>query len=112
MAARRWPGWALFFLLYWEGYLEQVGLIQATGGMLFFFVLFYALFRSGLNLKVPDPGLTVGIIESPLIVGIWALFYASPEGGGRIVLLIPLTFFFWLFLLRTRGLFSGPGFGV
>src|SRR5881396_550344 len=43
--------WALLFLLYWEGYLEDAGLVHVTGAMLFFFALFYALFRSGLNLK-------------------------------------------------------------
>ncbi len=105
-------GWALFFLLYWEGYLEQVGLIQATGGMLFFFVLFYALFRSGLNLKVRDPGLTVEMIESPIIVGIWAMYYASPEGRGVIVLLLPLTFISGLFRLGTRDLLRVAGFAV
>lgn len=104
--------WALLFLLYWTGYLEEVGFIQITGGMLFFFVLFYALFRSGLNLKMRYPSLTVEMIESPIIVGIWAMYYASPVGRGVIVLLIPFTFLFGLHSLGTRHLLRVAGVAV
>jgi len=43
--------WALLFLLYWEGYLEEVGLLHVTGGMLFFFAF---------SMRYSDPGSTSG----------------------------------------------------
>ena len=104
--------WGLLFLLYWEGYLEEAGLIQATGGMLFFFVLFYALFRSGLNLKVRDPSLTVEMMESAIIVLTWAMYYATPGGRGVIILLLPFTLLSGLFRLGTRDLLGVAGFAV
>ena len=102
--------WVLLFLLYWEGYLRQTGLVHATGWMLFFFVLFYALFRSGLNLKVRDPSLTVEMMESAIVVLTWAMYYASPEGRGVIVLLLPFAFLFGLLRIGTRDMLGVAGF--
>jgi len=104
--------WALLFLLYLEGYLEEAGLIHVTGGMLFFFGLFYALFRSGLNLKLRDPSLTVEMMESAIIVLTWAMYYATPAGRGVIILLLPFTFLSGLFRLGTRDLLGVAGFAV
>ncbi|HEY6240081.1 MAG TPA: GGDEF domain-containing protein [Burkholderiales bacterium] len=104
--------WLLLFLLYWEGYLEETGLIYTTSGMLFFLVLFYALFRSGLNLKVRDPSLTVEMMESSIVVLTCAMYYASPGGRGVIVLLLPFTFLFGLFRLGTRDLLGVGGFAL
>jgi diguanylate cyclase (GGDEF)-like protein len=104
--------WLLLFLLYWGGHLEKTGLVHATGGMLFFFVLFYALFRSGLNLKARDPSLTVEMMESSIVVLTWAMYYASAGGRGVIVLLLPFTFLFGLFRLGTRDLLGVGGFAI
>src|SRR6266705_342837 len=80
--------WALLFLLYWEGHLEEAGLMHVTGAMLFLFGLFYALFRSGLNLRFRDPSLTVEMMESAIVVLTWAMFHATPAGRGVIILLL------------------------
>ncbi len=104
--------WALLFLLYWVGYLEEAGLIRVTGGMLFFFGLFYALFRSGLNLKLRDPSLTVEMMESAIVVLTWAMYHANPAGRGVIILLLPFTFLSGLFRLGTRDLLGVAGFAV
>src|SRR5712691_6111250 len=94
--------WVLLFLLFWEGYLEKTGLIYATGGMLFAFALFYALFRSGLNLRAADPSLTVEQMESSIVVLTCAMYYASAGGRGVIVLFLLFTFLFGIFRLGTR----------
>ncbi len=104
--------WALLFLLYWEGYLEEAGLIHVTGGMLFFFGLFYALFRSGLNLKFRDPSLTVEMMESAIVVLTWAMYHATPAGRGEIILMLPFIFLSGLFRLGTRDLLGVAGFSV
>jgi diguanylate cyclase len=104
--------WALLFLLYWEGYLEQAGLIHVTGGMLFLFGLFYALFRSGLNLRFRDPSLTVEMMESAIVVLTWAMYHATPAGRGVIILLLPFIFLSGLFRLGTRDLLGVAGFSV
>ena len=104
--------WALLFLLYWEGYLEETGLVHVTGGMLFFFGLFYALFRSGLNLKFRDPSLTVEMMESAIVVLTWAMYYATPAGRGVIILMLPFIFLSGLFRLGTRDLLGVAGFSV
>ena len=104
--------WALLFLLYWEGYLEEAGLIHVTGGMLFFFGLFYALFRSGLNLRFRDPSLTVEMMESAIVVLTWAMYHATPAGRGVIILMLPFIFLSGLFRLGTRDLLGVAGFSV
>src|SRR5437773_8663904 len=104
--------WALLFLLYWEGYLEEAGLMHVTGAMLFFFALFYALFRSGLNLKFRDPSLTVEMMESAIVVLTWAMFHATPAGRGVIILMLPFIFLSALFRLGTRDLLGVAGFSV
>src|SRR6266480_7446461 len=96
--------WALLFLLCWEGYLEETGLVHVTGAMLFFFGLFYALFRSGLNLRFRDPSLTTEMMESPIVVLTWAMYYATPAGRGVIILMLPFIFLSGLFRLGTRDL--------
>jgi len=104
--------WALLFLLYWEGYLEEAGLVQVTGGMLFFFGLFYALFRSGLNLRFRDPSLTTEMMESAIVVLTFAMFHATTAGRGVIILLLPFVFLSGLFRLGTRDLLGVAGFAV
>ena len=74
--------WALLFLLYWEGHLEEAGLMHVTGAMLFLFGLFYALFRSGLNLRFRDPSLTVEMMESAIVVLTWPCFTPPPRDGA------------------------------
>ena len=51
-----------------NGYMELAGLQWAAAGMLFCFVTFYALFRSGVNLKFRDPSLTGALIVSAFAV--------------------------------------------
>src|SRR6266704_1558631 len=91
--------WALLFLLYWEGYLEEAGLI-------------HALFRSGLNLRFRDPSLTVEMMESAIVVLTWAMYHATPAGRGVIILMLPFIFLSGLFRLGTRDLLGVAGFSV
>ncbi len=104
--------WALLFLLYWEGHLEEAGLMHVTGAMLFLFGLFYALFRSGLNLRFRDPSLTVEMMESAIVVLTWAMYHATPAGRGVIILMLPFIFLSGLFRLGTRDLLGVAGFSV
>lgn len=54
---------ALMYLLYRQGDLDPAGFRYAAAAMLFCFVLFYLLFRTGLNLRMRDPSLTVAQIR-------------------------------------------------
>src|SRR3989441_1874142 len=86
--------------------------MHVTGAMLFLFGLFYALFRSGLNLRFRDPSLTVEMMESAIVVLTWAMYHATPAGRGVIILMLPFIFLSGLFRLGTRDLLGVAGFSV
>jgi len=90
--------------LYLAGRLERDGLIVAGSGMLFCFVLFYVLFRSGLNLRFGDPSLTTAQIASSFVVLTLAMFYSENASRGVFTPLILMSFIVGVFRLDTKRL--------
>ena len=84
----------LIFFFYWQGYLAETGFKIVSIGIILLAVLYYALFRSGLNLKAGDPSLTVPQVLSAILMLTIAMFYT--ESNARSVLL-PFTLMAFVF---------------
>src|SRR5712691_7859790 len=63
----------LFFAAYLLNLLDRQAFVTAILLTLAFVVLFYAVFRSGLNLRFPDPSLTLPQIIAATLVILYAL---------------------------------------
>ena len=94
----------LIFFFYWAGYLAETGFVVVAGGIILFAAFYYALFRSGLNLKAGDPSLTVAQVLSAILMLTIAMFYT--QSGARSVLLpfALMAFVFGVFRLSIRKL--------
>jgi diguanylate cyclase (GGDEF)-like protein len=94
----------LMALLNFHGHLQGSAVIYSAGAMFFFFVLYYVLFRSGLNLRMTDPSLTHAQMLSGLSVIAYAMFHATYEGRGMLLYVFLVTFLFGLFRLNSQQL--------
>lgn len=94
----------VMFALHWNGYLEQTGYYIASGGILFCVVLFYLLFRSGLNRKARDPSLTVPQLLCSMLLLIVAMYYTSSSARPIILPIVLMAFVFGVFRLSTQKL--------
>jgi diguanylate cyclase (GGDEF)-like protein len=74
-----------------------------------FVVLFYAIFRSGLNLRFRDPSLTLPQMVASNLVILYVLSQ-SKEGHGILALICMLSFLFGVFRLSTRELLALTAF--
>ncbi len=74
-----------------------------------FVIVFYATFRSGLNLRFRDPSLTVPQIVASNLVILYVL-YQSKDGHGVLALICMLSFLFGVFRLSTRELLALTAF--
>ncbi len=83
------------------GYMEMAGLIGTAAGMLFCFVAFYALFRSGVNLKFRDPSLTGALILSAFTVTLIAAYYTRSDARAVFLPVLLMTFYFGVYRLDT-----------
>ena len=95
----------LMYVLYRQGELDAAGFWYASAAMLFFFVLFYALIRSGLNLRMRDRSMTVPQMIASLLVLTFVMFHASSETRSLFHLIFLMTFLFGVFRLDTRMLY-------
>ena len=77
--------------------------------VLFFVLVFYGLFRSGLNRKFADPSLTLPQIFSSTLVILYVL-YESPISHGILSLIYMVSFLFGVFRLSTTQLLALTGF--
>lgn len=102
----------LMFALYWQGYLVETGFKITVIGILFCIVVFYALFRSGLNLKASDPSLTIAQLVSSLVMLTIAMYYTSSSARGVILPIVLMAFVFGVFRLDTRKLVSVALFAI
>jgi signal transduction histidine kinase/DNA-binding response OmpR family regulator len=93
----------LLGVAYWFGGLEWTGLAQGTALILLWVAVFYALLRSGLNLKLRDPSLTVPQLATSIVTMAYIMYYAD-HGRGGLLLVYLIAFLFGVFRLRTRQL--------
>jgi diguanylate cyclase (GGDEF)-like protein len=96
---------ALFFAAYLLHLLNLRAFATAALLTVGFIVLFYAIFRSGLNLRFRDPSLTMPQILSSTLVILYALSQ-SKEGHGILALIYMMSFLFGVFRLSTRELLT------
>ena len=99
----------LLLAAYLLGLLDLEAFATAALLIVGFIVLFYAVFRSGLNLRFSDPSLTLPQIVASNLVILYAL-YQSKDGQGILALVCMLSFLFGVFRLSTRELLTLTAF--
>ena len=86
------------------GYMEATGFFWCTAGIFTLFVVFYALIRSGLNLKFRDPSLTGAQMVSAFVVIHIGAFYTTSEARGNLLPILLMIFYFGIYRLDTRAM--------
>ena len=100
---------ALFFAAHMLNLLDRKAFVTAMLLTLGFVVLFFAIFRSGLNLRFRDPSLTLPQVLAATLVILYALS-RSEEGHGILALIYMVPFLFGVFRLSTRQLLGVTAF--
>ena len=99
----------LFLAAYLLGLLDLRDFLTAAAFVLGFVILFYVIFRSGLNLRFRDPSLTLTQILASTLVILYVLSQ-SEEGHGILSLIYMVSFLFGVFRLSTRELLGITAF--
>ena len=99
----------LFLATYLLGLLELPAFLTASSLVFGCVMLFYAVFRSGLNLRFRDPSLTLAQILASTLVILYVLSQ-SEEGHGILALIYMVSFLFGVFRLSTRELLGITAF--
>jgi diguanylate cyclase len=86
-----------------DGVLALGPFLVATSAILLGVIVFYAVFRSGLNLRAKDPSLTVPMMLSAATVVTYSLYHVGPA-RPILLLIFPVILFFGVFRLNTRAL--------
>jgi signal transduction histidine kinase len=93
----------LLGVAYGFGGLAWSGLVQGTVLIVFWIAVFYAAFRSGMNLAFRDPSLTVPQLVVSILSMAYVMYYAD-RGRGALLLVYLIAFVFGVFRLQTRQL--------
>lgn len=93
----------LLWVAYWFGGLSWSGVVQGTALIAFWVAVFYAVLRSGLNLRLADPSLTMLQLSASILSMAYIMFYADRARGALLVVYL-VSFLFGVFRLRTRQL--------
>ncbi len=96
---------AALFICYWLGLLPLNIAIGGTALIGFFVVLFFGLFRSGLNLRFRDPSLTAEMIFAAVLTLAY-LMYHAPAARGALSLFYPVALLFGVLRLETARLLA------
>jgi diguanylate cyclase (GGDEF)-like protein len=91
---------ATLFISYWLGLLPLNIAVGGAALIGFFVVLFYALFRSGLNLRFRDPSLTAEMIFAAVLTLAY-LMYHAPAARAALSLFYPVALLFGVLRLDT-----------
>ena len=100
---------ALLFMSYLLDVLTLRAFVNSALLTLFFVIVFYVVFRGGLNLRFGDPSLTLPQIFCSTLVILYAL-YESKNAHGVLALTYMVSFLFGVFRLNTRQLLSLTAF--
>ena len=90
----------LFYLYHLVGMMQGDAIINLAIATVAGNAVFYASFRTGLNLRVPDPSLTLWMILCSTFVLLYAISAAS-DGRASLVLVYLVPFLFGLFRLSV-----------
>jgi diguanylate cyclase (GGDEF)-like protein len=91
-------------LLHAGGYMERDGLIWSVTGIITCIVVFYALLRSGLNLRFKDPSMTTWQMASAMLVITSSAFFIKSEARDTMVPILLMIFYFGIYRLDTRAM--------
>ena len=79
---------------------------QAIAGFLIIIpainIILYVIFRTGLNLKFPDPSLTIVQMCAAILLTMYGMYFAN-ESRGVLLLVYILILIFGIYKLNTRG---------
>jgi diguanylate cyclase (GGDEF)-like protein len=96
---------AALFICYWLGLLALKTAVGGAALIGFFVVLFYGLFRSGLNLRFRDPSLTAEMIFAAVLTLAYLMYHAAPARGA-LSLFYPVALLFGVLRLDTARLLA------
>jgi diguanylate cyclase (GGDEF)-like protein len=91
---------AALLMCHWLGLLPLKTAVGGAALIGFFVVLFYAMFRSGLNLRFRDPSLTAEMILAAVLTLAYLMYYAAPARGA-LTLFYPVALLFGVLRLDT-----------
>ena len=90
----------IFYLYYLVGMMERDAIINLAIATVAGNAIFYTSFRTGLNLRVPDPSLTLWMILCSTFVLLYAIS-AARDGRASLLLVYLVPFVFGLFRLSV-----------
>ena len=93
----------LLFVCQVQGVISQAAFLEIATVILLAILVFYIVFRTGLNLKFPDPSLTQPQMLTATLVVLYAT-YSANYGRGALLTLLLMAFLFGVLHLRTRTL--------
>lgn len=98
----------LYFLavVHIHGFMSWDGLVWSTVGMFACVVVFYAVFRSGLNLRFRDASLTGAQMLSAFLVIIVAGYFIEKDARGVILPILLMIFYFGIYRLDVSSMTS------
>jgi len=102
---------ALLGVAYLFGGLDWIGFVQGTALIFMWVAVFYTAIRSGLNLKLSDPSMTVAQVASSMVTMAYIMYYAD-RGRGALLVVFMVAFLFGVFKLRTRQLLQLAAIGI
>jgi diguanylate cyclase (GGDEF)-like protein/PAS domain S-box-containing protein len=94
---------AFLFACQVQGVISRAAFFEIAAVIVLAILVFYAVFRSGLNLKVPDPSLTEPQMLTASVVVLYAMYLAN-YGRGIFVTLLLMAFLFGVLHLKARAL--------
>ena len=94
------------------GYLEARGVQLSAAGIFICFAVFYGLFRSGINLRCPDPSLTSAQMMSATVVIIFAAYHTQSDARSVFLPVLLMIFYFGIYRLDTTQMTTAALFTI
>jgi diguanylate cyclase len=101
----------MLFVCSYFGVLPLQAAMRGTAGIVALIVLFYVLFRFGLNLRFADPSLTAEQICAAIVFLAYFMYYTEPV-RGELSLFYLVALLFGVLRLDTRQLVYLAGFAL
>jgi signal transduction histidine kinase/DNA-binding response OmpR family regulator len=101
----------LLYVAYLLDGLDWVGFVGGSAMILFWVAVFFGVFRSGLNLRFPDPSLTLPQLGSSIVTMAFVMYFAD-EARSALLVVYLIAFLFGVFRLRTGQLLALAGIAI
>ena len=100
---------SIFYLYFLIGLMDRDAIVNLAIATVAGNAIFYASFRTGLNLRMPDPSLTLWMILSSTVVLLYAIS-AARDGRESLLLVYLVPFLFGLFRLSVAEMLTIAAF--